>query len=80
MPFSFQIINYAIVGGAPTITMTVSDDGINYTNYNSNTTLIDITDTDNNAFIYSLTSPWEYIKLTYVSNGATGSFSVIINM
>lgn len=79
LPFSFQIVDYNITPGTPTLTMLVSINGTDFTNYNSNTTDIDITDTDNNAFFSSAYVAFEYIKFVYTSGGSTGSFSLVIN-
>lgn len=78
-PWAFQITDYNIAVGLPTITLEVSLNGVDFTNYKTASTLIDMTDTDNNAFNFDDISAFEYARFDYVPNGATGSFSLIVS-
>lgn len=78
-PWAFQIAAYAIVSGTPTLTLQVSLNGTDFTNYKAASTLIDMTDTVNNAFNFDDISSFEYARFVYVPNAATGTFSLIVN-
>lgn len=79
LPFSFQVTDYTITPGTPTLTLEVSLDGVAYTRYNLAGSLIDITDASSGRYFFTDRSTFEYARFVYVSGGSTGTFSLLIN-
>lgn len=76
--WAIQVLDYAIVGVASTLSIQVSVDGVEWAEYKTASTLIDISNTANRVVFDSI-MPFKYMRLVYVSNGSTGSFSLVIN-
>lgn len=79
LPWAVQTVDYNITPGTPELTIQVTLDGTNWTNYSAASTSIDMTDTDNNAIIFDSIAPFEYMRLVYVPGGSTGDFSMLVS-
>lgn len=77
-PWSLSVTDYAIVGGAPKITILCSIDDSTYNTYKTSATLVDISNTANRVFFDDMFM-FKFMKIQYVSNGATGTFGLTIN-
>lgn len=65
-----------VTPGTPTYTILVSNSetGV-YHEYKTESTLVDLTDATK-WFVFDDTSSFRYMKITYVSGGSTGNFTV----
>ena len=76
LPWGLQITDYNITGGNPRLTIEISSNGSNWDVYKPFLAKdIDMSDVDNRA-IYDSIMPYNYMRFVYVSNGATGDFSL----
>ncbi len=68
-PFSIQPTVESLAGN-PTYTLEVSNDGINFIEFDKTTTKLDMTDQiQSNYSVF----PWEYFRLAITSNAGSGT-------
>ncbi len=76
--FSIQTVLSVVVGN-PTLTIQCSNDNVNWVNYTTSATDVDLTNTSNHMIIDS-NFPCQYMRLQYVSGGNSGNITLIYKL